>query len=360
MGIGSCKYVWELGVGSWELSLTYNPQVYIDASAPARIDLAGGTLDIWPLYLFHDRAQTLNAAVSLRARCSIRPRTDQRIVIVSGDTGSRVEAGHWSELKANHDVKLLGLLLHHFQVAGLELHTSSESPVGAGIGGSSAMNIAVCGALSAWTGKPLSEELMLHIAMNVEAQAIDVPTGVQDYRPALYGGVSAVELRVDGVRRVALPVEAGELSRRLVLAYTGATRNSGINNWEVTKRHIDGDREVQQRFARIRDIAESMRTALEHGDWPAVGQHVADEWNNRKGLAPGVTTPAIDAMLAAARRAGAWSGKVCGAGGGGCLFCISPPEAVPAVGRALAAEGAQVLDFHVERDGLRVEIRAAA
>ena len=345
---------------SWELTLTYNPPVYIDASAPARIDLAGGTLDIWPLYLFHDRAQTLNAAVSLRARCSIRPRTDKRIVIVSGDTGTRVEAEHWNELKANHDVKLLGLLLHHFQVSGLELHTSSESPVGAGIGGSSAMNIAVCGALAAWTKKPLSDELMLQIAMNVEAQAIDVPTGVQDYRPALYGGVSAVELRVDGVRRVPVAVKAEELSRRLVLAYTGATRNSGINNWEVTKRHIDGDREVQQRFARIRDIAGTMRTALEQSDWPAVGRYIADEWENRKGLAPGVTTPTIDSMLAAARQAGAWSGKVCGAGGGGCLFCISPPEAVPAVARALASEGARVLDFHVEHEGLRVETSAAA
>ena len=331
--------------------------MYIEASAPARIDLAGGTLDIWPLYLFHDNAQTLNAAISLRARCSIRPRGDRRIVIVSGDTGRRVEAEHWNELKENHDLKLLGHLLHYFQVHGLELHTASESPVGAGIGGSSALNIAVCGALGAWTEKPLPDERLLQIAMNVEAQAIDVPTGAQDYRPALYGGVSAVELGVDGVRRVPLRVPAGELSRRLVLAYTGATRNSGINNWEVTKRHIDGDPHVQQRFARIRDIAVAMRGALERHDWVDVGKYVAEEWDNRKGLAPGVTTPAIDAMLAAARRAGAWSGKVCGAGGGGCLFCIGPPEATPGIARALESEGAQVLQFHVEQEGLKIESR---
>jgi D-glycero-alpha-D-manno-heptose-7-phosphate kinase len=331
--------------------------VYIEASAPARIDLAGGTLDIWPLYLFHEHAQTLNAAISLRARCSIRPRADRRIVIVSGDTGRRVEAEHWSELKDNHDLKLLGHLLHFFQVAGLELHTSSESPVGAGIGGSSALNIAVCGALGAWTERPLPDERMLQIAMNVEAQAIDVPTGAQDYRPALYGGISAVELGVAGVRRIPIPVPPEELSRRLVLAYTGATRNSGINNWEVTKRHIDGDREVQARFGRIRDIATAMRGALERREWAEVGRHIADEWDNRKGLAPGVTTPAIDAMLQAARGAGAWSGKVCGAGGGGCLFCIGPPEAVPDIAKALEAAGAQVLEFHVEEEGLKIESR---
>jgi D-glycero-alpha-D-manno-heptose-7-phosphate kinase len=331
--------------------------VYIEASAPARIDLAGGTLDIWPLYLFHDNAQTLNAAISLRARCSIRPRSDRRIVIVSGDTDRRVEAEHWSELKDNHDLRLLGHLIQYFRVQGLELHTASDSPVGAGIGGSSALNIAVCGALGAWTEKPLPDEQMLRIAMNVEAQAIEVPTGAQDYRPALYGGISAVELAVDGVRRVPIAVPAEELSRRLVLAYTGATRNSGINNWEMTKRHIEGDGDVRQRFARIRDIAVAMRDALARHNWAEVGRYVGEEWENRKGLAPGVTTPAIDAMLEAARRAGAWGGKVCGAGGGGCLFCVGPPEAIPEIARTLNAAGAQLLECHVEQEGLKIESR---
>jgi D-glycero-alpha-D-manno-heptose-7-phosphate kinase len=334
--------------------------VLIESSAPTRIDLAGGTLDIWPLYLFHPGAQTLNAAISLRAYCSIRPRGDKRIGIVSEDTGMRVEADHWSELRDNHDLKLLGHLLHFFHAEGLEVRTRSDSPFGAGIAGSSALNIAVCGALSAWCDRPLSDELLMQIAQNVEAQVIDVPTGVQDFRPALYGGISAVELRVDGIKRVGLPVDIAELQSRLVLAYTNASRNSGINNWEMTKRHIDGDDEVRRRFGRIRDIARDMRVSLEQHDWSAVGRHVADEWENRKGLAPGVTTPAIDAMLSAAADAGAAGGKVCGAGGGGCLFCIGEPDAVPAIRQALAASGARVLDFQIENDGLRVESRVDA
>ena len=334
--------------------------MYIDASAPTRIDLAGGTIDIWPLYLFHEGAQTLNAAISLRARCSITPRDDRRIVIVSDDTGRRVEAAHWSELRDNTELRLLGRLLHHFRVEGLELRTQSESPVGAGIAGSSALNIAVCGALAAWTERPLSDDQLLQIAMNVEAQAIDVPTGVQDYRPALYGGVSAVELGVSGVTRVALPVNLRELEARVVLAYTGASRNSGINNWEVTKRHIDGDQQVQSRFARIRDIAVEMRAAIEQSDWPTVGRQIAMEWENRKHLAPGVTTPEIDGMLEAAREAGALGGKVCGAGGGGCLFCLSAPDDVPGIRRALEARGARLLDFRIETEGLRVESRVTA
>ena len=332
----------------------------IESSAPTRIDLAGGTLDIWPLYLFHDGAQTLNAAISLRAYCSIRPRDDKRLAIVSDDTGARVEANHWSELRDNHDLKLLGRLLHYFRAEGLELRTRSDSPFGAGIAGSSALNIAVCGALSAWCERPMSADALLQVAQNVEAQVIDVPTGAQDYRPAYYGGISAVELDVDGIRRIALPVDALDLQSRIVLAYTNASRNSGINNWDMTKRHIDGDREVQARFGRIRDIAREMRGALERRDWTAVGGHVADEWENRKGLAPGVTTPAIDTMLAAAREAGAAGGKVCGAGGGGCLFCIGEPDALPAIRTALVASGARVLDYQIETEGLRIETRVDA
>ena len=231
---------------------------------------------------------------------------------------------HWSQLRDTHDLRLLGRLLHYFQAEGLELRTRSDSPVGAGIAGSSALNIAVCGALNAWSGGHRTADEIFQIAMNVEAQAIDVPTGAQDYRPAYYGGISAVELGVNGVRRVAHRRAARRsCSSGIALAYTNASRNSGINNWDVIKRHIDGDAGVQLSFARIRDIAAAMRAALERRDWPEVGRQIAAEWDNRKKLAPGVTTPEIDAMLAAARAAGALGGKVCGAGGGGCLFCFA-------------------------------------
>jgi D-glycero-alpha-D-manno-heptose-7-phosphate kinase len=331
--------------------------VHIHASAPTRIDLAGGTLDIWPLYLFHDGAQTLNAAISLRASCDLRKRFDRGIAIVSEDSQQRVEVEHWSQLRDSHDLRLLGKLLHHFRAEGLELTTRSDSPVGAGIAGSSAMNIAVCGALNAWSGGHRTPDEIFQIAMNVEAQAIDVPTGVQDYRPAFYGGISAVELGVNGIRRVAINVEPAELQSRLALAYTNASRNSGINNWDVTKRHIDGDAGVKRSFARIRDIAAAMRTALERRDWPEVGRQVAAEWENRKQLAPGVTTPEIDAMLEAARKAGALGGKVCGAGGGGCLFGFGEPGNIPAIRQALQDAGARLLDFSIERRGLVVEKR---
>ena len=324
----------------------------IATSAPTRIDLAGGTLDIWPLYLFHPGAQTINAAISIRAHARIESRSDQRIVIHSEDTSATVEAEGWQELRDQRQLRLLSLLAHFFEARGLTLTTSSESPTGAGIAGSSALNVAVCAALADWQRTHYEPEALLQIAMNVEAQTINVPTGLQDYRPALYGGLAALELEVDGIRRVPLDADLAELHRRVVLCYTGEPRNSGTNNWEITKRHIDGDQFIFDCFERIRDTAADMRTALTRGDWDRVGRAIRDEWSNRKRLAPGVTTPTIDALIDGAMRAGAEAAKVCGAGGGGCLFCYGPPEHRDAITRALADGGARILEYQFERHGL--------
>jgi len=328
--------------------------VRIVSSAPTRIDLAGGTIDIWPLYLFHSGASTLNAAISLRAHAEIDARTDGAIELRSIDTQRTVRAARWSDLDGDGDLALLALLARHYRLENATLTTRGESPAGAGIAGSSALTIAVCGALARWTRAPAEPEHLLQVAMNVECQTIRVPTGVQDYRPALYGGIAAIELGVAGIARVGLAVDPNDLERRIVLAYTGAPRNSGTNNWEITKRHIDGDPHIFECFERIRETAATMRAALERGDWDEVGRQIAIEWDNRKRLAPGVTTPTIDDLITRARAAGATAAKVCGAGGGGCLFCYGPPDARAAIAGALAAGGARLLDYQIESEGLRV------
>jgi D-glycero-alpha-D-manno-heptose-7-phosphate kinase len=324
------------------------------ASAPTRIDLAGGTIDIWPLYLFHEGAATINAAISLRAHVRLERRTDGAIELVSIDTDRHSHARHWSELSAADDLSLLALLARHYRLENATLTTRGESPAGAGIAGSSALTIAACGALARFTGASMRAEDLLQVAMNVECQTIGVPTGVQDYRPALYGGIAAIELNVDGIRRVEVDVDPRELERRLTLAYTGAPRNSGTNNWEITKRHLDGDRGIFDCFERIRDTAAAMRAALQKGDWDEVGYQIAKEWENRKRLAPGVTTPAIDELVERAAAAGATAAKVCGAGGGGCLFCYGPPTAREAIAEALARGGARLLEYRIETEGLRL------
>jgi D-glycero-alpha-D-manno-heptose-7-phosphate kinase len=326
----------------------------ISASAPTRIDLAGGTLDIWPLYLFHEHAQTLNAAISLRAHAEITERTDGRVRLESIDTSKVVDVARWQDLSDSQGLPLLSRLACFFRAENLTLRTRGESPAGAGIAGSSALNVAVSGALAKWAGKKIDGEALLTIAMNIEAQVIGVPTGLQDYRPAYYGGIAAVELRPDGIKRTAIDVDPQELQRRMVLAYTGAPHFSGTNNWEIMKRHIDGDRHVFACFERIAEAAGGVREALEHGDWTGVSTQINREWEARKALAPGVTTPMIDTLIADAFAAGARAAKVCGAGGGGCLFCLADPPHVPAVEQALTAGGARLLEYRIETEGLRV------
>ena len=324
----------------------------IETSAPTRIDLAGGTLDIWPLYLFHPGAQTINAAIDLRARATVETRSDNRIVMHSEDTGITVEADDWHELRGRQELRLLSQLAHFFRARGITLTTTCTSPAGAGIAGSSALNVAVCAALAQWSGRRYEPEALLRVALNVEAQAIGVPTGLQDYRPALYGGLAALELGTDDVVRVPLKADLTELERRLILCYTGQPRDSGTNNWDIMKRHIDGDRHVFDCFEAIRDTAVAMREAIGRNDWDGVGQAIGNEWEHRKRLAPGVSTPAIDALIASGIRAGASAAKVCGAGGGGCLFCYGPPEHQGAIRAALTAGGARLLDFRLDRQGL--------
>src|SRR5437667_1816527 len=149
------------------------------------------------------------------------------------------------------------------------------------------------------------------IAQNVEAQIIAVPTGCQDYYPALYGGVSALHLDADGIHREAVPVTPEEIESRFVLAYTGAPRKSGINNWEVFKAHINGDKRVFRNFENIARIARHMHIALAERDWTGVSRLLRDEWALRKKNAPRITTPLIESLVKTATRHGSSAAKVC-------------------------------------------------
>jgi D-glycero-alpha-D-manno-heptose-7-phosphate kinase len=172
----------------------------------------------------------------------------------------------------------------------------------------------------------------------------------------MYGGVSAIEMGCAGIRRVAIPVSPEELESRIVLAYTGEPRNSGINNWEVIKAHINGDRRVHRNFETIAAIARAMRTALERADWDKAARLLSEEWSHRRKNAPGISTPLIDRLIKTTRRNGARSAKVCGAGGGGCVLFFVEPEAKARVGAIIQREGATVLPVKVARQGVRVSV----
>jgi D-glycero-alpha-D-manno-heptose-7-phosphate kinase len=237
---------------------------------------------------------------------------------------------------------------------GIELISDSEAPAGAGISGSSALMIAIAAALNHLTQRAFSLEKLREIAQNLEARVIRVPTGAQDYYPAMYGGVSAIELLESGIVRQAISLEPHELNRRFVLAYTGEPRNSGINNWEVMKAHINGDRQVHANFDEITAIAQAMRVALDASDWNEAGTLLRAEWMHRRKNSPAITTPLIDILVRETAQHGATGAKVCGAGGGGCVFILTEPEARERVERIVSDQGAQVLRAQVAPAGVQV------
>jgi D-glycero-alpha-D-manno-heptose-7-phosphate kinase len=329
----------------------------IESSAPTRVDLAGGTIDIWPLYLFHPGASTVNFAINLRASCRIETREDGRIVLESRDrkVSFETELAAIEDLIQEERLELISKLVHFFKpTVGFHLVAHGQAPAGAGLAGSSALNIACVGALNRLVGNRYDESEFIDIAANVETTVIRVPAGFQDYYSALYGGTSCIHYRTDGIEREALSVDEETLERRISICYTGEPRLSGTNNWEIMKKHIDGDPDLFTLFDGIRDSSRKMRDALLADDWQAVSTTMRDAYPGRKRLAPGVTTPQMEMLVEKALQNGAEAAKVCGAGGGGCIAFLCAEGRREEVERVLREEGVEVLGWKLAREGLVV------
>ena len=331
----------------------------IEASAPTRVDLAGGTIDIPPIYLFHEGAATVNFAVSLLAKCRIETRDDDKILIESIDRQEKFETSleQMGDLKNESRLELLSKLIYFFKPAtGFSLTTESQAPAGAGLAGSSTLAIACVGALNKFVGERYPADRFIHIANSIETTVIKVPAGFQDYYSAQYGGVSCIHFRPDAIEREELKVDTKTLEKRIVVIYTGEPRNSGTNNWEITKRHIDGDKDLFDIFEGIRDGSLALRKALLEGDWKRIGEIMEHGHPLRKCLSPNITTPWMDSIIEKADANGAIAAKVCGAGGGGCIAFFCEEGEKQNVETALRNEpNVDVLDWKLNEKGLVIE-----
>jgi len=327
----------------------------VEAAAPTRIDLAGGTVDLWPLYLFHPGAVTINAAIDLRARVRIERSRGRGIHLfdLRGKKNILLQAkGARTDPDAPYE--LFSQVLRHFSLQdGVTIRYGFEAPKGAGLAGSSALLAAFCGALMKGAGKTVSRERFLFLLRDLETRLIRVPAGMQDYYPALWGGVQALWWSAGGARREKMERDVSEeLEKRILLVYTGRSRHSGTNNWAVFKRHLDGDRRVQRCVAKIVDAAQNVVQAVREADFRSVGEAMAAEYDARKKLFPGIVTPEIRALETAMKRRGATAVKVCGAGGGGCVLVYAEPEKKDALTDAVQKHGYANLPFCIAQKGL--------
>lgn len=355
----------------------------VEARAPTRVDLAGGTLDIHPIYLLEEDAWTINAAVEIPVRVRIS-RSRGGVSVVSKDLGQRVEAASPEDLPLGGPLDLACRALRfagprsprgavpRFAVprsavprsarasrwSGLSVTIESSAPPGSGLGASSALLVALLAALDRMAGRRMSPEDLVAAAWRLEAQSLRTLTGRQDYLAAVHGGVNAIRFGVDGdhVEPLLRGRLRAALQDRLVIAYTGMPHASGLTNWGVVRSYLDGTPSTVNHLRRIAQVARQMRQALRALDLEAVGGLLAEEWAHRRELAAGVSTPVVERALAVAMRHGGLAGKACGAGGGGCVLVFVREGTRRICEEGLRQAGFEVLPVQIASRGLRVRV----
>ncbi len=332
----------------------------IRARVPTRVDLAGGTLDVYPLYLFEGGGLTVNAAVDIPAEVHITPRPDPCIIIHSNDLGLGETFASLNDLPKDGPLSLVHYALAYYRPeCGVDIRIQSHAPQGSGIGASSALLMALSAALCRLIGREIAYDRIIDIGANIEAQVVGIPTGKQDYFPPLYGGVCSIRFGIDGWEIEQLSQGNGLLdllNERLIVSFTGTPHSSATTNWAMLKAYIERQGDTVARMREIKEIALAMRQCLLDQDMALFYELVDREWQLRRGLAEGVSTPEIERLMDAAARAGAQASKICGAGGGGCMITVAEPEDVPRVKKALARAGAQILPARLVESGLQLEV----
>lgn len=348
----------------------------ITAKAPARIDLAGGTLDLWPLYLFFNAPSTINCAIDQFAQVEILQGPQTKVGQASSfclksldrqneanfeSYGTLLETfqGGYQPTAISSSLWLHAKVLRHFfslwkTPASLEVSTRCDSPAGAGLGGSSTLNVTLCAAFRKLTHANYSDEEMIFLARDLESTVIEGPAGVQDYWPAVFGGVQSILFEPGKIKRKAFYKQKKFIEDHLILIYSGQSRNSGINNWAVYKGFIDHDRNIRSAFDLIVEATAQVEQGLEKLSFEIFAQGIQKEWEARKKLAPTIATEEMLSVMEQAKSMGATAAKVCGAGGGGCFFIVVPADRKARIREQLKAQNQNIIDFSVVEEGCQV------
>src|SRR5438045_5829248 len=208
--------------------------------APVRADLAGGTLDLWPIYLFHPGSRTVNVAISYYAESEVCETGDGAIEVHLTDQQYRQRYESLKDVAADPKAALIYRALEHFHLSNVQITTRTDAPRGSGLGGSSALAITLVRALSELAGNALEGDDLIFLVRDLETRLLGVPAGIQDYYPPVFGGLGSLHLNPGKPARHPLQTPIHDLSAHMLLHYTGIAHFSGTNNWELYKRQLDG------------------------------------------------------------------------------------------------------------------------
>ncbi|MHB1263641.1 MAG: GHMP family kinase ATP-binding protein [Gemmatimonadaceae bacterium] len=311
------------------------PRIIV-ATAPTRIDFGGGWTDV-PPYASEAGGFVCNLAIERRATARLQ---------APDPSAPRRSAG---------PDPLAAAALRR---AGLQLEAALESdfPVGAGLGGSSAMGVALQGAIAAWTGDAAGADRLVQRSREVEVEELGVAGGWQDHCAAAYGGALGIRFEGDAVLPESIPLAhatVAALARRLVVVHSGESRISGATITAVRDAWRRGDGRVVRTLDAMKTLARQMADALRRGDVDALGALVGEHWTHQRELHPGIPTPRIDAIIAEGLARGALGAKALGASGGGCVVLIAPDDGAARVREGVAPLG-ELLEVRPAMQGLIV------
>jgi D-glycero-alpha-D-manno-heptose-7-phosphate kinase len=305
--------------------------------APTRIDFGGGWTDV-PPYSDEAGGYVCNLAISRYATVTL----------------SRGGPPAPSDDEYFGDRSIAAAALRRFRVSDVWVRVSSDFPVGAGLGGSSAVGVAAVAALAASRGEKMSPTALAELSREIETTDLGVPGGRQDHYAAAYGGALGLRFFAGHVEVRSIPVSARtrtELERRCLIVYTGQSRISGETITAVMNAYRQRDAHVLEALKRMRETAEQMPDALASGNVDALAALVTEQWTHQRSLHPAIPTPVIDEIIARASDAGAVGAKALGASGGGCVLVIARANRVDQVRAAVAPLG-ELLSFKIDTTGV--------
>ena len=331
------------------------------AKSPLRLGLAGGGTDVAPYSDLYG-GQVLNATISLYTHCEIAPTSDGKIRFAATDFNESVEFDVAPQLDLNGPLVLhravYNRVVRDFN-GGLELPveviTYSDAPPGSGVGSSSALVVCIVQAYCALLRLPLGKYEVAHLAHEIERVDCAMAGGKQDMYAATFGGFNFIEFGAGDlviVNPLRLRRElCNELESRLLLYYTGRSRESAriIESQIAATANVDSD--AMRAMHQIRDMAMEMKVALLRGQIPQVMEILGNSWHSKKRAATGISNLHIDQIGAAATAAGATGLKISGAGGGGFMMIVVDPKNRFDVIRALETFGGRFYTFKFVNEG---------
>jgi D-glycero-alpha-D-manno-heptose-7-phosphate kinase len=333
----------------------------IRSKAPLRLGLAGGGSDVAPYCDLYGGA-VLNATINLSSYCTIETLNNGEVLFEAHDRQetfrAACEAAYAYDGLLDLHKGVYNRVVREFnngQPLSLRVSTYSDAPAGSGLGSSSTMVVAILTAYAELLRLPLGEYDVAHLAFEIERQDIGLRGGAQDQYAATFGGVNFMEF-LDQTRVIVNPLRVkqwilSELEASTVLYYTGVSRSSDKIIAQQIESFKSGEGKSVEAVHQLKADASAMKEALLRGNIRRFGEILGSSWQAKRHLADQISNPQIEEVMSVALEAGAWSGKVSGAGGGGFIvFIVDPVDRVNLV-RVLNTLDGNVVPFQFEPHG---------